>query len=74
MFTAPAAVGSLLGTLVNRAVSAQVLILSFVPIMVIASAATWQRAAATSNEETGACPAARPARTVLAGVGVGILG
>jgi len=73
MFTAPAAAGSLLGTLGNTAVGAKVLILSFVPIMLIAAGATWQRAAAVSSEAAGACPTARPARTVLAGVGVGIL-
>jgi uncharacterized membrane protein YfcA len=73
MFTAPAATGALLGTLANTAVSAKLLILSFVPIMLIASGATWQRAAATSSEEAGACPDARPRRTVLAGVGVGLL-
>jgi len=71
IFTAPAAAGSLLGTLANTAVSAKLLILSFVPIMLIASGATWQRAAATSSEEAGACPDARPSRTVLAGLGVG---
>jgi uncharacterized membrane protein YfcA len=73
MFTAPAAAGSLLGTLANTAVSAKLLILSFVPIMLIASGATWQRAAATSGEEAGPCPNAHPRRTVLAGVGVGSL-
>jgi uncharacterized membrane protein YfcA len=73
MFTAPAAAGSLLGTLANMAVSAKLLILSFVPIMLIASGATWQRAAATSSEEAGSCPDAHPRRTVLAGVGVGSL-
>lgn len=73
IFTAPAAAGSLLGTLANTAVSAKLLILSFVPIMLIASGATWQRAAATSSEEAGACPDARLHRTVLASVGVGSL-
>lgn len=72
-FTAPAAAGSLLGTLCNTAVSAKVLILSFVPVMLIASAATWQRAAAVSSKAAGVCPAARPGRIVLAGAGVGIL-
>jgi uncharacterized membrane protein YfcA len=73
LFSAPAAAGSLLGTLANRAVSAKVLILCFVPIMLIASVATWQRAAMTSSEQTGACPAARPLPTVLAGLGIGVL-
>ncbi len=72
-FTAPAAAGAFLGTLGNNAVSPKVLILSFVPIMLIASAATWQRAAATSSNETGACPDARSARIVVAGVSVGVL-
>ncbi|HEX8160056.1 MAG TPA: sulfite exporter TauE/SafE family protein [Solirubrobacteraceae bacterium] len=73
MLTMPAAAGSWLGTLANTAVSAKALILSFVPIMLMASAATWQRAAAVSSEAAGPCPAVRPAPTVLAGSGVGVL-
>ena len=72
-FTPPAAAGSLIGTLVNHAVSAQVLILSFVPIMLLAAAATWQRAAGTQSNDAGACPPAQPARIMLAGVSVGAL-
>ena len=47
------------------------LILSFVPVMLVAAFATWQRAARASSNETGECPHVRPARIVLAGVGVG---
>jgi len=72
-FVAPAAVGSVLGTIGNHAVSAKVLILSFVPIMLVAATATWQRASQTAGDETGACPPARPRRIVIAGVGVGVM-
>ncbi len=72
-FTAPAAAGSLLGTLANTAVSAKALILSFVPIMLIAAAATWRRAAQTNDDDAGACPEVRATRIVLAGGGVGVL-
>jgi len=72
-FFPPAAVGSVLGTIGNHAVSAKVLILSFVPIMLVAAAATWQRASQTSSDDTGACPAARPLPIAIAGIGVGIM-
>jgi uncharacterized membrane protein YfcA len=72
-FTAPAAAGSLLGTLANSAVSARALILSFVPIMLVAAGATWQRAARTGSDEPGACPPARPVRIAVAGAAVGAL-
>jgi uncharacterized membrane protein YfcA len=72
-FTAPAAAGSLLGTLANTAVSAKALILSFVPIMLIAAGATWQRAARSSSNEPGACPPARPVAIAISGAGVGVL-
>jgi len=73
LFTVPAAAGSLLGTLGNHAVGATLLILTFVPVMLVAAAATWQRAAQTAGDETGACPPARPLRIVVAGLGVGAL-
>ncbi|MEJ7825737.1 MAG: sulfite exporter TauE/SafE family protein [Solirubrobacteraceae bacterium] len=72
-FFPPAAVGSVLGTLGNHAVSGKVLILAFVPVLLVAAAATWQRASHTAGEETGECPAARPSLIVVAGVGVGAL-
>jgi uncharacterized membrane protein YfcA len=72
-FTLPAAAGSLLGTLGNHAVSAKVLILAFVPIMLVASTATWQRAMRSTSDATGSCPNARLGRTTIAGLGVGAL-
>jgi len=72
-FTLPAAAGTLLGTFGNHAVSAKVLILAFVPVMLAASYATWQRATRTTNDETGACPNARFWPTALGGLGVGVL-
>ncbi|MEJ7797180.1 MAG: sulfite exporter TauE/SafE family protein [Solirubrobacteraceae bacterium] len=72
-FTVPAAVASLLGTFVSTAVSARLLLLCFVPIMLIAATATWQRAAQTGSEDAGRCPGAPAARVLLAGSGVGLL-
>jgi uncharacterized membrane protein YfcA len=72
-FSAPAAAGSLLGAFGNAAVSARALILSFVPIMLIASGATWQRASRTGGERTGPCPQVPLARILVAGSGVGLL-
>ena len=45
-FSLPAAAGSLLGAVANNAVSARALIVAFVPLMLVASLATWQRAGA----------------------------
>jgi uncharacterized membrane protein YfcA len=72
-FTVPAAAGSLLGTLGSREISPEALILSFVPVMLVASGATWQRARQISSEEVGACPSARADRIVVAGTAVGLL-
>lgn len=73
IFSAPAAAGSVLGTLGNSAVSAKTLILSFVPVMALAAAATWKRAGQSSGDAAGDCPSARRGPTVLAGTGVGAL-
>ncbi len=72
-FVVPAAIGSLLGTLANTTVSDKLLILSFVPVMLVAATATWQRAARVTSDETGRCPKLRAGRIVLAGVAVGAL-
>ncbi|MBA3328771.1 MAG: sulfite exporter TauE/SafE family protein [Solirubrobacterales bacterium] len=73
IFSAPAAVGSVAGTVANGAVSARVLILAFVPVMAVAAAATWQRAGATNDDDTGVCPPVRTGRVIVAGGGVGTL-
>ena len=72
-FTVPAAAGSLLGTVANNSVSPAALILAFVPVMLLAAGATWQRAAQGAAEEAGRCPAVDPRRVVVAGVAVGLL-
>jgi len=72
-FSAPAAAGSLLGTLATTAVSAQALILAFVPVMLVAAAGTWHRAAQATGDDAGHCPEVRTQRVVGAGLGVGVL-
>jgi uncharacterized membrane protein YfcA len=71
LFSVPAAAGSLGGALLSREVSDRVLILAFVPIMLVAAGATWQRSGAGREEEddTG-CP--RAASWVVAGAGLGV--
>jgi uncharacterized membrane protein YfcA len=72
-FAPPAIAGSLLGTIANRNVSATALILCFVPVMLVAAGATWQRA---SSRDTGAdrpCPRVAASRCALAGLAVGVL-
>jgi uncharacterized membrane protein YfcA len=72
-FSLPAAAGSLVGAVGNTAVSARVLIVAFVPLMLVASAATWQRAAHGHADDTGPCPDVAPARILVAGGSVGLL-
>lgn len=72
-FSAPAAAGSLIGAIANAAVSPQLLILTFVPIMLVAAAATWRRASGAQGDETGACPEASWPRVLAGGFGVGVL-
>ncbi len=70
-FTAPAAVGSLVGTVASTAVSPAALILAFVPVMLLAAGATWQRAASGASEDVGRCPEVPARRVVVAGVAIG---
>jgi uncharacterized membrane protein YfcA len=71
-FSAPAAAGSLVGTLASRAVSGPALILAFVPVMLVAAGATWQRAG-SDRDEMGECPPPNYRRIVVAGSAVGVL-
>jgi uncharacterized protein len=70
-FAAPAAIGSLVGTLASRAVGASALILAFVPVMLIAAFATWRRTGEDSDD--AGCPHPPVARVLVAGLGVGVL-
>jgi hypothetical protein len=73
LFSLPAAVGSLLGALASTAVDERVLVLAFVPVMLVAAGATWQRAGADRADEDGGCPPARRGMILVAGLGVGVL-
>lgn len=72
-FSLPAAAGALVGALANSAVSARVLVLSFVPVMLGAAAATWARASANGPEEDRGCPDPRLRLIAGAGLIVGLL-
>ena len=72
-FSVPAAAGSLLGAVANNAVSARALIVAFVPLMLVASLATWQRAAHSHEDGTGPCPHVALGRIVVAGATIGLL-
>jgi len=73
LFSAPAAAGSLLGAIANTAVSGRVLILAFVPVMLVAAVATWQRAGSDRPDDAGGCPRPPAGRVVVAGFAVGVL-
>jgi uncharacterized membrane protein YfcA len=73
LFSAPAAAGSLVGALLSAQVSGRALILTFVPIMLVAAGATWQRSGAGRPDEDTGCPPARTAVVASAGLGVGLL-
>lgn len=73
-FSAPAAAGTVLGTVANGAVSPKVLILGFVPVMLVAAGATWHRAGASTDDAVvAACPTAPLGRLLVAGSLVGVL-
>lgn len=71
-FAAPAAAGALLGTLAAREASAALLVLLFVPVMLVAAGATWQRARG-NGDEAGGCPAPALGQVLAAGLAVGLL-
>lgn len=70
-FAAPAALGSLAGTLASHEIEGSALILAFVPVMLLAAVLTWRRAG--ENGGDGACPDTPLDRTLLAGLLVGLL-
>jgi uncharacterized protein len=72
-FAAPAAAGALLGTLAGARVSPALLIVLFVPVMLVASFATWQRAGAGSDGTASGCPVPALAHILVAGFAVGVL-
>jgi uncharacterized protein len=72
-FAGPAALGALLGTAAATAISAKLLVLLFVPVMLLASFGTWQRACSGPGGADGDCPRPAVARLLLAGFAVGLL-
>ena len=67
---APAAVGGVVaGTLANRVVSADALLLGIAALMVGAAVALWRRREQGTGD--GDCPPVDPARDIVAGLGVG---
>lgn len=72
-FCAPAAAGALLGALANTTVSARVLVLSFVPVMLVAAGATWARAGAGDARADRGCPDPPTGWILAAGLAVGLL-
>jgi uncharacterized membrane protein YfcA len=73
LFGAPAAAAALVGSVANAAVSAEVLILAFVPVMLAAATATWRRAREVTTEDAGDCPHVSVRQVVGVAAGVGVL-
>lgn len=72
-FAPPAALGAILGTVAGTAVSPALLLLLFVPVMLVASVSTWQRAGAPGSDDERDCPRPGIARLLVAGFVVGLL-
>src|SRR5215207_1631674 len=66
-FAAAAALGSVAGTLANRALGGAALLLAFSGVMLLAARATWQRAGSPAAR-VGHCPDARVRVLVPAGL------
>ena len=72
-FAPPAALGAILGTAAATSVSPTLLLLLFVPVMLLASVSTWQRAGAPGSEEERGCPQPAALQLLAAGFAVGLL-
>jgi uncharacterized protein len=72
-FSGPAAAGAIVGAVANDAISAQALILAFVPVMLAAAGATWARAGSGRAGEERPCPSVPWQHAALAGLVVGVL-
>jgi uncharacterized protein len=71
-FAGAAGVGGVLGTALNQAVSATVLLLAFSAVMVLAARSTWERAGSGVVAFRG-CPKPSPRLLVPAGFAIGVL-
>ena len=72
-FSAPAIATSVAGTAAGSAVEPKTLILSFVPVMLVAAASTWLRSDAQDSAGDDGCPEPRMRTVVVAGGLVGFL-
>ncbi len=77
-FSAPAAVGAYLGTIANERVGAETLVLSFVPVMLLAAVLTYRRGDEDENlgspsDEGAECPPPRSLRALGGGLAVGVM-
>jgi uncharacterized protein len=72
-FSVPAVAAAVAGTAAGSAVAPRTLILSFVPVMLVAAASTWLRSDAEPSGGQDGCPQARMRTVVLAGGIVGLL-
>lgn len=72
-FAAAAVPGSVLGTLANRAVTAEGLLAAFALLLVAVAVMTWRRGAGVAADGAEACPRPGPQLVALAGLGVGML-
>ncbi len=73
VFSLPAAVASLAGTVLNTLASGPALVLAFVPVMLLAAAATWFKADADDQQSGSDCPATDTRLVIGAGLVVGVL-
>ncbi len=71
-FAVAASVGSIVGTIANRAIGGAALLLLFSAVMLLAARATWQRAGSPACG-VGGCPKARAVVLVPVGLVVGAL-
>lgn len=72
-FSVPAAIGALLGAVLNHQVSPRALLLAFVPLMAAAGVATWRRARSDAADDERAPVTVRLAPVAVAGGLVGVL-
>jgi uncharacterized protein len=72
-FAVPAAAGSVAGTVASGAVSGRALVLAFVPVMLIAAAATWRKAGLDPGGDDRGCPDVASGKLAVGGLAVGAL-
>jgi uncharacterized protein len=72
-FVPGALAGTVAGTVANRAVGGDALLIGFAAVMAVAAGFTWRRASSPEGARAGGCPPLRVRRTAAAGLAVGAL-